>query len=121
MLEGVTGVALLVHPLGVVSLLLGSGPETAATGAVGRLAGAALVSLGMACWLVGRDGKSDAATGLVASMFLYNVFAAGLLAFGSVAIGLRSPFTWPAVVLHAAMAVWCVASLRVGWRPRRAG
>jgi len=107
-----TGVALLVWPPAPVQLLLGSSLDTPAALTVGRLAGAALLALGAACWLARSDKQSRTATGLITAMLLYNTAAVALLAFVGVSSGLRGVGLWPAVVLHAALAGWCVASLR---------
>ena len=48
--EGATGVALLVAPSSVVLLLLGSPFDSPADMVIGRVLGAALFSLGAACW-----------------------------------------------------------------------
>jgi hypothetical protein len=48
-LEVATGVALIVHPSLVVRVLLGAGLSGGGI-AVGRVAGLALLSLGLACW-----------------------------------------------------------------------
>jgi hypothetical protein len=45
-------------------------------------------------------------------MLLYDVVAVAVLAFAGLGFGLHSVGLWPAVVLHAVMAVWCVACLR---------
>jgi small basic protein len=60
---------------------------------------------------------AGAARGLVAAMFLYNVAVAALLAFAGVGLGLRGIALWPAVILHAAMAVWCVPCLLFAPKP----
>jgi hypothetical protein len=109
--ETMTGVALLVMPSVVVELLLGSSLETAALPTLGRVAGAALLALGVACWLARGDIQGGAARGLVIAMMLYNVGVVAIL--GSV--GLHGQSTglalWPAVVLHMALTVGCVSSL----------
>jgi hypothetical protein len=51
---------------------------------------------------------------LIAAMLLYNVATAAALAFAGIGLRLHGIALWPAVVLHAAMAVWCVACLRRG-------
>jgi len=79
---------------------------------LGRVAGAALLALGVACWLARGDTQSRAARGLVAAMLLYNVATVAVLAFVGIGFGLQGAALWPAVVLHAVMAVWCVACLR---------
>lgn len=107
-----TGAALLAWPSGIASILLGSSLGTATVMTVGRVAGAALLSLGVACWLARRDPRSIAATGLVAAMLLYNATVAALLAYAGTSLGLFGVALWPAVVLHAGLAVWCIACLR---------
>jgi hypothetical protein len=112
LIEAATGLGLIAVPSGVVGLLLGSGLETSAAVTLGRVAGAALLSLGVACWLARGDTQSRAATGLVAAMLLYNVGTVAVLTFAGIGSGLDGVALWPAVILHAAMAVWCAASLR---------
>ena len=106
------GLALLSCPSLTVALLIGSGLDTSAAMTLGRVAGAALCALGLACWLARDDTQSRAARGLVTTMLLYNVAVAALLAFAGVALGLHGVALWPAVVLHAVVAVWCIACLR---------
>ena len=115
-IEAPTGLALLVVPSVVVRLLLGSPLETSAAVTLGRVAGAALLALGVACWLARDDAHSQAARGLVGAMVLYNVGA--VLILGAVGIGsqLVGLVLWPAVALHAAMTVWCLMSLGRGNR-----
>ena len=112
LIEAATGLALMVVPSVVVRLLLGSPLDTSAAVMLGRVAGVALFALGVACWLARDDAQSRAARGLVAAMLLYNVATVAVLAFAGIGFGLHGVALWPAVVLHAVMAVWCVACLR---------
>ncbi len=111
-IEAGAGLALMVVPAVVVRLLPGSRLDTSAAVTLGRVAGAALCALGLACWLARDDGQSRAARGLVAAMLLYNVATVAVLAFAGIGFGLHGMALWPAVILHAAMAVWCIACLR---------
>jgi hypothetical protein len=111
-LEAGTGLALVVSPSMPVSLLLGTSLETPSTVAVGRIAGAALLALGVACWLARNDEKSRAATGLIAAMLLYNIAVVAVLAGADFGSGLSGVGLWPGLVLHVSMAVWCIACLR---------
>ena len=101
---------MIAVPALVVRLLLGAEISGAAI-PLGRVAGVALLALGIACWLASYDAQSCAARGVVSGMVLYNLGA--VLVLG--AAGLQSPpagiALWPAVILHAAMTVWCVVSL----------
>ena len=110
-IEATTGLALIAVPAIVVRLLLGA-EISGASIPLGRIAGAALLALGVACWLARDDTQSRAARGLVVAMLMYNIVATAVLAFAGIGLGLHGVALWPAVVLHAAMAVWCVACLR---------
>jgi hypothetical protein len=110
--EAGVGLTLLLSPPFVARLLLGVSLDAPAALIVGRIAGAALLSLGAACWLARDDGPSRARRGLIAAMLLYNSAAAGVLANAGVGVGLVGVLMWPAVALHAVLAVWCIACLR---------
>ena len=112
LIETPIGVMLLVSPALVVSLLLGASLDAPAALAVARMAGAALLSLGGACWVARNDGPNRAVRGLIAAMALYNSVAVAVLASAGAGATLVGVLTWPAVVLHAALAVCCIASLR---------
>ena len=110
-IEVATGLGLMVVPSVVVRLLLGSPLDTSAAAILGRVAGAALLALGVACWIARDDTQSCAARGLVAAMLVYNVATVAVLAFARIGLRLHGVALWPAVVLHAAMAVWCITTL----------
>ena len=114
LVETATGLTLLVSPTLVISLLLGASLDAPAAFIVARIAGAALLSLGCACWLARNDGPNRAVRGLVAAMLLYNSVAVAVLAIAGAGARLVGVLTWPTVALHAALAVWCIACLRSG-------
>src|SRR5206468_8564957 len=110
-IETATGLALLALPSFVVRLLLGA-EISGASMPLGRVAGAALLALGVACWLARDDTQSRATRGLVVAMLMYNIAATAVLAFAGICLGLHGVVLWPAVVLHAVMAIWCIVCLR---------
>jgi hypothetical protein len=116
LVETATGVMLLVSPPLVVALLLGAPLDAPAALVVARIAGAALLSFGCACWLARNDGPNRAVPGLVVAMLLYNGVAVAVLANAGAGTRLVGVLTWPAIALHAALAVWCIACLRSGQR-----
>jgi len=107
------GVALLSCPSVMVKMLLGSGLDTPAAVALGRVAGAALLALGVACCLACLDAQSLATRGLVVAMLLYNLAASSILAYAGFGLEMAGVALWPAVVLHAGMGAWCIACLRM--------
>jgi hypothetical protein len=106
------GLALLCFPSATVMLLVGAPLEAAPALTVARVGGAGLLALGVACWLARDDTQSPAARGLVTAMLLYNAAAVAVLGFAGIGFGLHGLALWPAVVLHALMALWCLAWLR---------
>jgi hypothetical protein len=101
-LEAITGLTLMVVPALVVRLLLGD--ELSGAGiALGRVAGFALVGLGLACWPASA-ASYDAGPAL-RGMLIYNLLIAGYLT----GLGLTSPtagvLLWPGVALHGILTV----------------
>jgi hypothetical protein len=110
-LEAATGLVLLVAPSLLVELLLGAPPGTSAGMTVSRVAGAAVLALGVACWLARGEAANGAANGLIAAMLLYNVGAVVILVLAWISPGLSGIAFWPAVLGHAVLAAWCVSCL----------
>jgi hypothetical protein len=103
---------LLLSPSLVAGLLLGASLDAPAGLIVGRVAGGALLSLGGACWLARDDEPSRARRGLIAAMLLYNGLVGAVLANAGAGVRLVGVLMWPAVSLHAVLAVWCIVCLR---------
>jgi hypothetical protein len=99
--EAVTGLLLLIVPSQAGDLLLGE----ALTGVaipIARVAGIALIGLGIACWpgppLIGMLAYS-------ATVMLY-------LTFLGLAVGLGGALLWPAVLLHILLTAGLVRTWR---------
>ncbi len=103
--EALTGVGLVVDPLLVVQLLLGARPSGAGL-AMSRVAGIALLGLGLACW---PDRDAIASRAPLRAMLLYNVLATLYLLFLGVGGESVGPLLWPAGSAHAVLAIWCFA------------
>jgi hypothetical protein len=73
-IDAATGLGLIAVPAIVVRLLLGA-EISGASMPLGRVAGAALLALGVACWLARDDRQSRTARGLVVAMLMYNFVA----------------------------------------------
>jgi hypothetical protein len=106
-IEAATGLGLLVVPSVIARVLLGATLDAPAAVTVARVAGAALLALGVGCWLARNDGRS-----LVVAMLFYNVAAIAILAYAAVGLALSGIGLWPAVGLHTALAGWCTVALK---------
>jgi len=110
-IEAATGVALLLAPSLVAALLLGASLDAPAGLVVARIAGASLVALAIPCWLARNEELGRAAVSLVSAMLLYNAAAVSILVYASLVMNLSGMGLWPAILVHAAMGIWCVAGL----------
>jgi len=110
------GLALALFPSIAVSLLLGSPLDVTAT-VIGRFAGTALLTLGIACWLARNDAQSPAAAGLIAALLFYDAGIVAVLLFARLALGLSGIGLWPGVILHSALGIWSLLCLGKGPRP----
>jgi hypothetical protein len=119
-IEAAAGVVFAVAPSWGALVLLGSPLDSPAGLVIGRVLGAALSALSTACWLAREDARGRAATGLMAAMLLYNIAAAGAMGYARIGLGMSGVGLLPAVILHAAMAAWCVVCLRNAGRDRSA-
>ena len=105
------GLGMLAVPSFVGEVLLGSPLGTSVELIIARVAGIALLALAVACWLLRNEGRSRAARGMVGAMLLYNGGGAGVLLYAGPGLGLYGTGFWPAALVHAVMAVWCLVSL----------
>ena len=87
--EAFTGLALVISPALVVRLLFGAEISGAGT-VMSRIAGIALIALGVACW----PGPPQV------GMLIYSVAVTLYLVYVGFAGGLSGILLWPAVVLH---------------------
>ncbi|MFZ1746064.1 MAG: hypothetical protein WAU17_09100 [Nitrospirales bacterium] len=111
-LEAGTGLALVLSPSTPAAILVGASFDTDSGLIVARIAGAALFSLGLACWFARDDGQSYAARGLVSAMLVYNFAVVGVLVYAGMGLRLSGNGMWPAALLHTGLAIWCLGCLR---------
>ena len=110
--EVATGFALLMNPRFVVGLLVGPNlPDQDIP--MGRLPGIAILALGLACWP--SEAAAEGASAASRGMLVYNVLIASFLVYLFKVGHLGGPLLWPAVVLHAAVALLLIWS----WRKSR--
>jgi len=113
LVEAGTGLFLLVCPSIPLALLLGAERPSLEASFLARIAGAALLAIGVACWLARNDQGGSALLSLLAGVLIYDVAAAALLTYAGLVLSMVGLALWPAVVLHAALAIWCVMTF---WR-----
>jgi len=107
--ELLAGLGLLLVPGFALEALLGTASPAAETLGISRLAGVALIALGVMCHS-GRHGPPS--WWVLAGMLVYNAGAAAVLGTIGVGLGLAGPLLWPAVILHAGLTIWVLLSLR---------
>jgi len=99
-IEAATGIALIAVPELVGRVLLGVGLSDSGI-AVGRVAGFALLSLGLACWPTADDATPSA----VRALFTYNLLGAVYLGYLRASGEFVAFLLWPACALHAVLAL----------------
>ena len=107
--EGTTGLVLAIAPSLFVSLLLGTSLTDPSAILIGRLAGAALITIGLACWISRNDTQSSV---MAKVMIVYNVLATLLLVYAALVERISGVALWPAVLLHLGLLLWCLSTLR---------
>lgn len=110
--ELVTGVGLLLAPSTVVELLLGQPLGSGVPLVVGRVAGTALLAIGLICGLENVSERAGSPTGPLIGLLVYNVAVPLLLVHSYLANGASGIGLWPTLVLHLAFALWIAACLR---------
>ena len=110
--EGVTGLALLLWPALPVGLLLGVLDAGAETLLIARVAGTALLAIGVMSGLAAQDSGSPALRALLAGILLYDAAVAVVLGYGAIGLSLAGVLLWPAVLAHLALALWCLLCIR---------
>jgi hypothetical protein len=92
-IEAATGLALLVIPSLVGRLLLGA-ELSGVSVVIGRVAGIALIALGVACW----PGRTA-----LCGMLIYGAAVTLYLSYLGIGGNWVGPLLWPAVALHAVL------------------
>jgi hypothetical protein len=101
-IEAATGLALMIYPPLLSNLLLGEGVSGAGI-ALGRVAGFALLALGLACW---PDADATGANiSALRAILTYNVLATVYLGYLGIGGQLVGSLLWPAVVIHGVLAL----------------
>ena len=115
--EAATGLGLLLLPSVPFALLLGLESATVEAIFVGRIAGAALLAIGVASWMARNDKVSHSLFGLLVGILIYNTAVSILLVYAAAVLKMTGAMLWPTVAFHAFLAVWGGLLLR-GFRAK---
>ena len=108
-LEAATGLVLIIHPGLVAQGLFGDGVAGAGM-ALSRVAGCALLALGVACW-PGRESGSGSARS-IGALLTYSLLVTLYLIYLGVLGHLAGMLLWPAVAVHVAWMLLLVTAWR---------
>jgi hypothetical protein len=108
-LEAATGLVLIIHPALVAQVLFGDGVAGAGM-ALSRVAGFALLALGVACWPSRAAGSGIARS--ARALLTYSLPVTIYLVYLGVVVHLAGMLLWPGVAVHAVwmlllVAAWC--------------
>ena len=106
------GLALLLAPSAAAALLFGTPLEAPAGITLVRVAGGALLALGVGSWVARSGPAGPHSAGMIAALLVYNIAAVVLFAYAKLGYGAPGPLLWFVVGLHAAMTLWCLVCLR---------
>jgi hypothetical protein len=115
--EGATGLALLVIPTVLLTLLFGPTPATPEVPVIGRICGAALLAIAVASWGARDENRRHGLVELLVGVTLYNCLATAAFVYSALVLKLIGILLWPALLYHAATSMWCLV---VTWRASRA-
>ena len=104
--EAATGLGLLLLPSVPFALLLGLESDSVDAIFVGRIAGAALLAIGVTSWMARKDALNPSLFGLLIGILIYNTAVAILLVYSGAVIKMTGVMLWPTVAFHAVLAVW---------------
>ena len=105
------GLALLFAPGLALDLLLAVASSSPEALVVGRVSGAALLAIGVACWLGRFEVSPNGPMAVVAEVLVYNWAVAAILAAAGTMSQMAGVLLWPAVVFHAGLGIWSAVVL----------
>ena len=110
-IETLAGLGLILMPDATMQLLFGGRPDGVGM-MMGRVAGVALLALGVACWGARGDSGGEARAVTVRAITLYNAGAGALLVLFAITGQAAGLGAWSAGLFHLALAAGFLASQR---------
>jgi hypothetical protein len=108
-LEGITGVLLILVPHWVVSLLLSNTLEGTSGMIAARIAGIAIIFIALFCWFSRNDKNNP---NLMTSLLFYNFAIIAIFLDAIFVHKLSGFFLWLVVFAHTALGVWGLIVVR---------
>ena len=96
LVEGPTGLLLLVWPALVFALLFAWHLPAPETLVMGRIASTGVLSIGIASWVARADARAPAQLGVLAGVLTYNALGAAVLVFAGTVLSMAGVALWPA-------------------------
>ena len=115
LLEIGAGLAVLIVPALAFSMAFNTSLDGPGGLVAARVAGAALVSLSIACWQL-RNQSGSAPINMIQAMLFYNAATATVLTYAGLRLKVQSDFLWLATFVHQVLAIWCLVYV---WLTRR--
>jgi hypothetical protein len=110
--EVLAGLMFALLPSFVISVLFAVPLDAPAAISATRMLGAAILAMGLTCWLARNDSESLAARGIIAALLFYDAAAVIVLLLARFDMGLSGIGLSPAVVLHSGLGIASVICLR---------
>jgi hypothetical protein len=107
-LEGLTGIMIIAIPKSIILFLLGKPADGPGGTITAMLAGAAIFSLGILCWLLRESASAYQA---VKGMLVYNCAIIAVAVYGVVGFGLQGPGLWLIILAHSVLFIWGAVTL----------
>ena len=79
---------------------------------IARVAGTALLAIGVMCGLAAKDAGSPALRAILSGVLFYDLAVALVLGYAGTGLHLAGVLLWPAVLAHLGLAIWCALCLR---------
>jgi hypothetical protein len=115
-LEVLTGIGLLLAPALLIRILLGAELSDPVAFTIARVGGSAIVAIGIMCWLARKDQQSISLRALTSGLLVYNIAVFATLAYSAVSYK-TTPALIVALIVHFALAIFCLSSLQKFRRP----
>jgi hypothetical protein len=106
------GILLMLVPSAVTEILLGVPLEGAALLALGRICGAGLFCLGLACWLAPHEDTGGTARSLHTAMLAYNLLAVIVFVGAALHVPTAGIVLWLAIGWHTILTAWFMFSYK---------